>query len=100
MITNVGGIKDEFSVTSGYQYKKDLLPKVIIRKREYDLGIVQGEFAWFKTSEYEKKIVDQMKKGKSMVVKGTSSDGSYSGDTYSLKGFSEAHSQISNLCKY
>ena len=99
MITNIGGGKDEFSVTSGYKYKKDISPKIIIGKNDYDLGVVEGEFAWFKTSEYDGIIVDKMKKGKAMTIKGTSAKGSYSGDTYSLKGFSAAHDEIHSLCK-
>lgn len=99
MVTNVGGGKDEFSVTSGYKYKKDVSPQVIIGKNEYDLGTVEGEFAWFKTSEYDGIIVVKMKNGKGMTIKGTSAKGSYSGDSYSLKGFSAAYTEMHRLCK-
>ncbi|MDX1424550.1 MAG: invasion associated locus B family protein, partial [Kiloniellales bacterium] len=43
-------------------------------------------------------IVKAMRAGSSMVVKGTSSRGTVTTDTYSLLGFSKAYAAISKAC--
>ena len=47
----------------------------------------------------DKALVDAMIRGARMVVKGTSSRGTKTTDTYSLKGFSAAFKTIGKACK-
>ncbi|PIR37457.1 MAG: hypothetical protein COV35_10220 [Alphaproteobacteria bacterium CG11_big_fil_rev_8_21_14_0_20_39_49] len=98
MITNVGGDRDEFSITSGYPYKEGTEPRAIIDNVEYKLSMTDGEFAWFKTEKYDNIAISKMKKGMKMRIKGTSTKGTYSIDTYSLSGFTAAYNKMHSLC--
>lgn len=98
MVTNVSGDRDEFSITSGYPYKEGTEPRAIIDNVEYKLSMTEGEFAWFKTAKYDGIAVSKMKKGSKMQVKGTSTKGTYSVDTYSLSGFTAAYDKMRSLC--
>ena len=44
-------------------------------------------------------VVDAMKKGERLIIEGTSSKGTLTKDTYSLKGFSAAYRAISSKCR-
>jgi len=44
-------------------------------------------------------LVDAMKKGERLIIEGTSSKGTLTKDTYSLKGFSAAYRAISSKCR-
>lgn len=98
MVTSIGGKREEFSITSGYKYKSTAEPRAIIDGQEYRLSITEGEMAWFKTSKYDHIAITKMKKGNWLKVKGTSTKGTYSVDTYSLKGFTNAYSKVKKLC--
>jgi invasion protein IalB len=99
MVTSIGGDRDEFSITSGYPYKKGTEPRAVIDGKEYRLSMTEGEFAWFKTEQYDRKAVQKMKKGMKMRIKGTSPKGTYSIDTYSLRGFTAAYNKMHSLCR-
>ena len=57
-----------------------------------------GSSAWAPTASEDKAIVKAMRAGSSMVVKGTSSRGTLTTDTYSLLGFSKALGDINQAC--
>ena len=98
MVTSVSGSRDEFSITGGYPYKNNTEPRAIIDNNEYKLSMTEGEFAWFKTEKYDKIAIEKMKKGLKMKIKGTSTKGTYSVDTYSLSGFTAAYDKMRSLC--
>lgn len=98
MVTNVGGRRDEVSVTGGYSYKRRTEPRAIVDGKEYRMSVISGEMAWFRTGAYDRKVISKMKKGMKLKVKGTSAKGTYSIDTYSLRGFTKAYNKIRSLC--
>ncbi|MEE8247875.1 MAG: invasion associated locus B family protein, partial [Alphaproteobacteria bacterium] len=57
-----------------------------------------GASAWAPTAVDDKAIVKSMRAGSSMTVKGTSSRGTQTTDTYSLLGFSKALGAITKAC--
>ncbi|MCG8557168.1 MAG: invasion associated locus B family protein [Proteobacteria bacterium] len=87
----------EVSIVAGYTYKADSTVRVKIGARTWDL-FTEGGNAWALTTEEDKAIVKAMRAGSSMVVKGTSSRGTLTTDTYSLLGFTKAHSAITKAC--
>ena len=99
MVTSISGKKQEVSATSGYRYKKNTEPRLLIDGTEHKLGLVEDEISWFKSDKYDKKVINRMKKGYKMRVKGTSSKGTYSIDYYSLKGFTNAYNKMLYLCR-
>lgn len=99
MVTNINGKNTEISTTSGYRYDASNPPRMVVDGEEHKLGMVQNQTAWFKTDKYDAITISKMKKGKTMLLKGTSKKGVSTVDTYSLKGFTGAYNKITDLCK-
>lgn len=93
-----GGAGDQVSVTSGYPYKDGSEAELKIDDRTFKL-FVHGEKAWARNAEEDKALVGAMIKGLRMTLRGTSQKGTYSLDTYSLRGFSRAHDEIVKACR-
>lgn len=87
----------EVSIIAGYTYQKDSAVEVAIDKQGFKL-FTQDDGAWAPDAATDKKLVRAMKKGNRMVVKGTSSRGTLTTDTYSLKGFTKAYGAIGKAC--
>ena len=87
----------EVSIIAGYSYKKDSTVEITIGKQEFDL-FTQDDGAWAPDAGTDKRLVQAMRKGRTMVVKGTSSRGTLTTDTYSLTGFTKAYRAISRAC--
>lgn len=88
-----------FSVKAGYTYKEGSIIKASIfdakNKSMKDLELFSaGENAWASNDE---EIIRFMKKGKTLIIEGTSSKGTVSTDTYSLEGFSKALEALNKL---
>ncbi len=92
------GVVEEVSITSGYPYKDKTPIKVKIDGRGFKFGIVQEEHAWADDASEDKKVVKAMIKGDKLTVRGTSRKGTYSLDSYSLKGFNKTHKAIKKAC--
>jgi hypothetical protein len=59
----------------------------------------QNDGAWIKNVAEEAPMVDAMRKGADLTVKGTSGRGTTSTDQYSLKGLAQALDKIEQECK-
>jgi hypothetical protein len=70
---------------------------VKIGNREFML-FTRGEHAWTKSQEADQALINAMKRGSNMTVRGTSLKGTYSLDTYSLLGFTAAYEAMVNAC--
>ena len=55
-------IKDEISITAGYEFNKKNLLKSISGKNKYKFDIAQEGFAWMADTKQEKKMIKTMKK--------------------------------------
>ena len=82
---------------AGYAYQKDSTVAVAIGTQGFEL-FTQDDGAWALDAATDKKLVQAMRKGNRMVVKGTSSRGTLTTDTYSLKGFTKAYNAIGKAC--
>ena len=87
----------EVSIVAGYTYKEESEVEVKIGSKSWDL-FTDGTNAWAPTAEEDIALVKAMKGGSSMIIKGTSSRGTETTDTYSLLGFSKAYAAISKAC--
>ena len=87
----------EVSIIAGYAYQKDSAVEIAIGKQTFEL-FTQDDGAWALDAASDKKLVQAMRKGNKMVVKGTSSRGTTTTDTYSLKGFTKAYRAIGKAC--
>ncbi|WP_169566104.1 invasion associated locus B family protein [Sneathiella limimaris] len=89
--------KEEVSHVTGYPYKDKSTVDVIIDKRKFKLA-TDDDVAWVPEGESDDKLIKAMRGGSRMTVKGTSSRGTDTTDTYSLQGFTAAHKQIRKSC--
>ncbi len=99
MITHRPSAKstDVFSFLAGYEYKRDAPVKVSIDGAETVL-LGAEEVAWTPNDATDKKLSEGLRKGKKMVITGTSSRGTDTTDTFSLKGTGSAYSAINKAC--
>ena len=88
---------DVVSFDAGYAYKNGAEVSVIIGAQTLSL-FGQGEQAWARDGGGDIQLVKAMRGGSTLVVKGTSSRGTETTDTYSLKGVSAALDAINKAC--
>lgn len=85
------------SVKAGYPYQKGSEVDVAIGGQSFKL-FTDGGHAFAYDEKTDEALVQAMIRGVSMVVKGTSSRGTLTTDTYSLKGFTAAYQAINRAC--
>ncbi len=91
------GARNQVSVTAGYTYRKDSEVEVDIDGRTFAL-FTHRDTAWAREKRDDTALVAAMKAGRAMIVRGTSARGTLTTDTYSLTGFTAAHTAISRAC--
>ncbi len=91
-------IKDEISITSGYEFNKQNSITAKSGKYKYNFDISQQGFAWIADNKIEKKLIRTMKKGSRIMISGYNSSGSQTIDHYSLLGFTKAYSEAKKSC--
>lgn len=91
-------VKDEVSVIIGYPFKADSDASVEIGSASFVMS-TQNDGAWIKNAADEGRMVETMRKGSDLVIKGESGRGTRTTDTYSLKGLEQALSRVSQECK-
>jgi hypothetical protein len=98
-VTRVKGNSfDEINVASGYIYKPAKDVEIAIDKNKFVLFSYE-ERAWASNRQVDIDIINKMKSGFKMEVTGYSMLGTYSVDTYSLLGFTDAYNKMVTLCK-
>ena len=93
----VDGTKNVFSYMTGYPYKAGSDASVKIGSNRFTL-FTQDETAWAPDSETDDALAAAIRKGSSMTVKGTSTRGTQTKDTFSLSGSGAAHEAITKEC--
>jgi hypothetical protein len=98
MVTHISGNTDEISASAGYPFKEGDDAKLGFGQTNFDL-FTKGELAWAYDRDGDKKVVKEMIRGSEAVLRGTSWKGTWSKDTYSLKGFTDAHRAMKQACQ-
>ena len=91
-------VKEEVSVIFGYGHKPSSDANIEVAGGSYAM-YTQADGAWVKNAAEEPKLVETMRKGQDLTVKGTSAKGTVSTDVYSLKGLSLALDKIGQECR-
>jgi hypothetical protein len=91
-------VKNEVSVIIGYPFKSSSDATAEIGTAKFAM-YTQNDGAWIKNVAEEARMVDAMRKGVDLTVKGTSGRGTQSTDQYSLKGLAQALDKIEQGCK-
>jgi hypothetical protein len=91
-------VKNEVSIIIGYPFKASSDATAEIGTTKFAM-YTQNDGAWIKNVADEARMVDAMRKGADLTVKGTSGRGTQSTDEYSLKGLSQALDKVEQECK-
>jgi invasion protein IalB len=91
-------VKNEVSVIIGYPFKTSSDATAEIGSAKFAM-YTQNDGAWIKNVTEEARMVDAMRKGADLTVKGTSGRGTQSTDQFSLKGLAQALDKIEQECK-
>ncbi|MBF5093336.1 hypothetical protein F1643_01470 [Azospirillum sp. INR13] len=88
---------DVVSIIVGYPFKKGSEAEVSVDGKEFKL-FTDGETAWARDAESDRAVTAALRDGRQMVVKGLSSRGTRTTDTYSLAGVGQAYDAINEAC--
>jgi len=91
-------IKDEISITAGYEFNNNNSITASSGKKKYKFDISQEGFAWMADNKQEKKMIKTMKKGSRIMVTGYNQEGAQTIDHYSLLGFTKAYNTARKSC--
>ena len=90
---------DEVSVQPGYTYQGDSDVEIVIDGDARFSLFTQGQYAWTRGPADDDALIEAMRAGLQMTVRGTSTRGTYSLDTYSLLGFTAAMNGMNQRCR-
>jgi Invasion associated locus B (IalB) protein len=97
-VTYRPGKAPEVSFTGGYPFASGSTVEVAIGAATYQL-FTEGEWAWTGSPDDDAKLLAEMKKGESAVLKARSGKGTETTDTFSLLGFSAAIDDAAKRCQ-
>ena len=90
-------IKNELSVTNGYEFKLKAPVEAKSGKKTYDL-FSKGKFAWVVEKKDEQKLISTMKKASRLMIIGNTEKGDQTTDHYSMMGFTKAYNTAKKSC--
>ena len=90
-------IKNEVSVTNGYEFKLKAPVAAKSGKKNYDL-FSKGRFAWVVDSKDESKLIVTMKKASRLMIIGMTKKDDQTTDHYSMMGFTKAYNTAKKSC--
>ena len=91
-------VVNEVSIMIGYPLKPGSEGSLEVAGNRYAM-YTQGDGLWIKNAAEEEKMVDALRKGNDLVIKGTSSRGTETTDTYPLKGLAQALDRLGQECR-
>ena len=90
-------VKNEISVTNGYEFKIKAPVTAKSGKKSYDL-FSKGRFAWVVDYKDESKLITTMKKASRLMIIGNTDKGDQTTDHYSMMGFTKAYITAKKSC--
>jgi invasion protein IalB len=91
-------VVNEVSVMIGYPLKPGSESTLEVGGGSYAM-YTQGDGLWIKNAAEEERLVEAMRKGADLTVKGLSARGAETTDIFSLKGLSQALDRLAQDCK-
>jgi invasion protein IalB len=91
-------VTNEVSIMIGYQLKPGSESTLDVGNAHYAM-YSQGDGLWIKNAAEEDGMVAALRKGADVTVKGVSSKGTESSDTFALKGLTQALDRLAQDCK-
>jgi invasion protein IalB len=91
-------VRNEISVIVGYPFRASSDATAEVGAAKFAM-YTMNDGAWIKNVAEEARLIDAMRKGADLTVRGTSSRGTSSIDVYSLKGLAQAMDRVAQECK-
>ena len=91
-------VKDEVSIIIGYGFKPNSDASLELGGANYAM-YTQNDGAWIKNAAEEARLVDAMRKGSDVTIKGVSARGTATTDVFSLKGLAQALDKVGQECQ-
>ncbi|MFL6797272.1 MAG: invasion associated locus B family protein [Xanthobacteraceae bacterium] len=91
-------VKNEISVVIGYPFKSSSDATAEVGTTSFAMYTL-NDGAWIKNVAEEARMIEAMRKGADLTVRGTSGKGTQSTDQYSLKGLAQALDKIDQECR-
>jgi invasion protein IalB len=91
-------VRNEVSVIIGYSFRSGSEATAEIGTTSFAMQ-TQSDNAWLKNPADEQRLVDTMRRGGDLVIKGTSGRGTQTTDRYSLRGLSQALDRVAQECR-
>jgi hypothetical protein len=91
-------VRDEVSIIVGYGFKPNAEASIDVGGSSYPM-YTQNDGAWIKNVAEEQRMIDAMRKGADLTIKGVSGRGTQSTDQFSLKGLAQALDRADQECK-
>jgi hypothetical protein len=92
------GVENEVSFISGYPFKQGSTVEATVGSQTFTL-FTDGENAWPRSPEEDDVIVNAFRRGIDAEVRGVSSRGTTTVDTFSLLGFTNAFNAATERCE-
>lgn len=91
-------VRNEVSIIIGYPHKPGADATAEVAGTRFSLQTRQDN-VWVKNTAEEERLLDAMRKGSDIVVKGVSGRGTQTTDRYSLRGLSQALDKVGQECR-
>lgn len=91
-------VRNEISVIIGYSFRQSSDAAAEVGTTKFAM-YTQNDGAWIKNVAEEARLIEAMRKGAELTIRGTSSRGTQSVDVYSLKGLTQAMDRADQECK-
>ncbi|RDJ20582.1 hypothetical protein DWF00_08050 [Bosea caraganae] len=92
------GVRNEISFVLNFDLKEDVEHQAIIGNERFAL-VAKGQNMWLKNPAEEGRMLDALRRGAGLEIKGTSKRGNPTSDKYSLSGISQAVKRAEDACK-
>jgi len=92
------GVRNEISLVMNFDLKEDVEHQAIIGNDRFAL-VAKGQNVWLKNPAEEGRMLDALRKGSGLEIKGTSKRGNATSDKYSLAGISQIVKRAEEACK-
>lgn len=92
------GVRNEISFVMNFDLKEDVEHQAVIGEERFAL-VAKGQNMWLKNPAEEQRMLDAMRRGASLEIKGTSKRGNPTTDKYSLAGLTQIVKRAEDSCK-
>jgi hypothetical protein len=92
------GVRNEISFVMNFDLKEDVEHQAVVGDERFAL-VAKGQNIWLKNPAEEPRMLDALRKGSTLEIKGTSKKGNPTADKYSLAGISQTVKRAEDACK-